>query len=123
VSTLVSIDPTGAPVGPNVTVTATGTGFVDPAVTPPGSVLVVDGGNVTTTFVSATKLTTSLPCPTLKTVTIGVSDGTGTADFNIGLPDGDDGEFVKVPLDAGGTLTFYGNDGDTYVSTVVGTLG
>ncbi len=115
-STLTSIAPTGAPVGPAVTLAATGTGFVDPAVTPPGSRLTVNGALYATTYVSATKLTTSIVPDDLRTVQVGVSDGTGTASFNMGMADGADGSFVSV-----GTLTFLSDNGA--ISTVVGTVG
>jgi hypothetical protein len=53
--TVTSIDPTGAAIGdPDLTLTVTGTGFID------GAQIVFNGGAEETTFVSDTELTTTV---------------------------------------------------------------
>jgi hypothetical protein len=120
VSTLVSINPNGTTTADPVTITATGTGFTagDPVGPPvvPASQLTFDGSPVTTTFVNATTLTTEFTPTAVQTIVVGVSDGTGTADFNAGLPDDSPGTIVE-----GGDHSFVANSGA--VATMVGTLG
>jgi hypothetical protein len=78
--TIVSISPSTVVAGsPPFTVTVIGMNFV------PGSVVLLNGGTVTTTFVSATKLSFTVPAPVIQmptTVLITVRNSTNTAPSN-----------------------------------------
>jgi len=118
--TLTSISPTSAPVGSaEFTLTATGSNFI------PGSVVKWGGSNRTTTFVSATQLTATIPATDLTTggtaqVTIfNPSPGGGTSagkTFSIENPAPTLNSISPTSATAGGAAFTLTLDGSNFVS-------